>query len=133
MTGASTDGVLPAKPRVRGPARGSPASSHILKSIARKLKDQSREYDVLARTDADEFILVLPEFPVKYLEGRIARLEQGDAAAAAEVIGDRLTFTFATSYANCPEDGDDAESLLALSATRLHDLREERTAEASAG
>jgi diguanylate cyclase len=36
---------------------------NILKSIARKLKDQSREYDVLARTDADEFILVLPEFP----------------------------------------------------------------------
>jgi hypothetical protein len=70
---------------------------------------------------------------VKYLEGRIARLEQGAAAAAAEVIGDRLTFTFTTSYANCPEDGDDAESLLALSATRPHDLREERTAEASAG
>jgi diguanylate cyclase (GGDEF)-like protein len=106
---------------------------NIRKSIARKLKDQSREYDVLARTDADEFILVLPEFPVKYLEGRIARLEQGAAAAAAEVIGDRLTFTFTTSYANCPEDGDDAESLLALSATRPHDLREERTAEASAG
>ncbi len=102
---------------------------NILKSIARKLRDQSREYDVLARTDADEFVLVLPEFPVKFLEGRMARLEQGAAAAAAEVIGDRLTFTFATAHANCPEDGQDAESLLALVASRLHELRQERAAE----
>ena len=104
----------------------------ILASIARKLKDQSREYDVLARTDADEFVLVLPEFPVKYLEGRIARLEQGAANAAAEVIGDRLTFTFTTSYANAPEDGQDAESLLALTASRMHELRQEREADAEA-
>ena len=104
----------------------------ILKAIARKLRDQSREYDVLARTDADEFVLVLPEFPVKFLEGRMARLEQGAAAAAAEVIGDRLTFTFATAHANCPEDGQDAESLLALVATRLHELRQERAAEEAA-
>ena len=108
-----------------GRARGE----DILKSIARKLRDQSREYDVLARTDADEFVLVLPEFPVKFLEGRMARLEQGAASAAAEVIGDRLTFTFATAYANCPEDGQDAESLLALVASRLHELRQERAAE----
>ena len=73
--------------------------------------------------------VVLPEFPVKFLEGRMARLEQGAAAAAAEVIGDRLTFTFATAYANCPEDGQDAESLLALVASRLHELRQERAAE----
>ena len=106
---------------------------NILKAISRKLRDQSREYVVLARTDADEFILVLPEFPVKYLEGRIARLEQGAAAAAAEVIGDQLGVTFATSYANCPEDGEDAESLLALAASRLHELRQERAAEAAAG
>ena len=106
---------------------------NILKAISRKLRDQSREYDVLARTDADEFILVLPEFPVKYLEGRIARLEQGAAAAAGEVIGvDHVDFTFATSFANCPEDGEDAESLLALAASRLHELRQERAAEAAA-
>ncbi len=105
----------------------------VLKSISRKLRDQSREYDVLARTDADEFILVLPEFPVKYLEGRIVRLEQGAAAAAAEVIGDRLDFTFTTSYANCPDDGQDAESLLTLAAQRMYEMRQERLAEAAAG
>ena len=103
---------------------------NILNSIARKFRDQCREYDVLARTDADEFVLVMPEFPIKFLEGRIVRLEQGAAAAAAEVIGDRLTFTFTTAYANCPEDGADAESLLALVAERLHEIRQERLAEA---
>ena len=103
---------------------------NILSSMARKFRDQCREYDVLARTDADEFVLVMPEFPVKFLEGRIARLEQGAAAAAAEVIGDRLSFTFTTAFANCPEDGADAESLLALIADRLHELRQERLAEA---
>jgi diguanylate cyclase (GGDEF)-like protein len=99
-------------------------SESILKSIARKLRDQSREYDVLARTDADEFVLVLPEFPVKFMEGRIVRLEQGVAAAAAEVIGDRLTFTCTTTHANCPDDGDDAESLLALTGARMHEARQ---------
>jgi peptide/nickel transport system ATP-binding protein len=111
---------------------GRAFGENILKAIARKLRDQSREYDVLARTDADEFVLVLPEFPVKYLEGRIARLESGAAAAAGEVIGDSIALTFATAYANCPEDGQDAESLLALAATRLHELRQERAAEAAA-
>ncbi len=100
----------------------------ILSSIARKFRDQCREYDVLARTDADEFILVMPEFPVKFLEGRIARLEQGAAAAAAEMIGDRLTFTFTTAFANCPGDGDDAETLLAVTANRVHELRQTRLA-----
>jgi diguanylate cyclase (GGDEF)-like protein len=96
----------------------------VLKAIARKLRDQSREYDVLARTDADEFVMVLPEFPVKYMEGRIERLEQGAAAAAAEVISDRLCFS--TVFANCPEHGEDAESLLALTAARLHERRQAR-------
>jgi len=103
----------------------------ILVAIARKLRDQSREYDVLARTDADEFVLVLPEFPVKFMEGRIARLEQGCAYAASEVI-DRLSFTFTTAYAICPEDGEDAESLLAVTSARLHALRQERAAEEAA-
>ncbi|MBM3796320.1 MAG: diguanylate cyclase [Acidobacteria bacterium] len=99
--------------------------------MARKLKDQSREYDVLARTEADEFVLAMPEFPVKFLEGRIVQLEQSSAAAAAEVIGDAQVekLTFATVYANCPEDGEDTESLLALLNARLHDLRVERAAE----
>ena len=105
----------------------------ILRAVARKLKDQSREYDVLARTDADEFVLAMPEFPVKFLEGRIVRLEQSSAAAAAEVIGDAQggQLAFATVYANCPDDGDDTESLLALLNARLHDLRMERAAEAA--
>lgn len=103
----------------------------VLSAIARKLRDQSREYDALARTDADEFVMVLPEFPVKYMEGRIARLEQGAASAAAEVIGDRLTFSFTTVFANCPDDGEDAESLLALIAARLHEKRKEHASEVS--
>lgn len=112
---------------------GKSWSESILKSIARKLKDQSREYDVLARTDADEFVLVLPEFPVKFMEGRIARLEQGAASAAAEVIGDRLKFIFTTAHATCPDDGGDAESLLAIIASRMHEVRQSRIAAAAQG
>ena len=108
---------------------GQEWGENILTSVARKLRDQSREYDALARTDADEFVLVLPEFPVKFMEGRTARLEQGIAAAIAEMIGDLLTFPLTTAWANCPEDGDDAETLLALTAQRLHGLRQERAAE----
>lgn len=104
-------------------------AENVLRSIARKLKDQSREYDVLSRTDADEFVLVLPEFPVKFLEGRMVRLEQGAASAAAEVIGEQLQLTFTTAYAISPDDGQDAESLLAAAAGRMHELRQERAAE----
>jgi hypothetical protein len=49
------------------------------------------------------------------------------------VISDQLDFTLTSSFANCPDDGQDAESLLALAAERMHEIRQERLSEATAG
>jgi diguanylate cyclase (GGDEF)-like protein/PAS domain S-box-containing protein len=53
---------------------GAPVGDHVLEQVAERLKACRREYDILARLDADEFVILLP----------------GADRIAANAVGDRM-------------------------------------------
>lgn len=83
--------------------------------IARKLREHCREYDFAARS-GDELVLVLPGFRREFLADKqdmIARIIEEAGLSAG------LPLFAALGEAFFPEDGKDAEDLLATAAQRV--------------
>jgi len=105
-----------------------------LQRLAHAIRDNCREYDHLARMGGDEFVLTLPELTPDALPAKLKMLEQIVASVCREVCAE--TFLRANlGYAVFPEDGIDADSLLARADGRLFEAKQanRRTAPARAG
>lgn len=92
---------------------GSRAGDHILRQVASVLAETVRLVDTIARTGGDEFVLVAPgpagvTVARRVLDG-IARLDQ---------VGDH-TITVSAAVARFPQDGPDAETLMAAARVAL--------------
>lgn len=99
----------------------------LLKAVARCLKMSCREYDYVARMGGDEFVLVLPGLRREDLASRILRISQMVVEAAREVIGEDFV-GISIGSVHAPEDGTDAETLLAEADKRMYKMKEERKA-----
>ncbi|MEZ5354664.1 MAG: sensor domain-containing diguanylate cyclase [Bryobacteraceae bacterium] len=106
---------------------GKTRADLLLLEIAKLLKQHCREYDTIARTGSDEFALLLPEFPHDAFENK----RHGVAAVAREagrtVLGEDFV-EFAVGWASFPEDGMDADSLLAKADARLFEAKQRQRA-----
>jgi diguanylate cyclase (GGDEF)-like protein/putative nucleotidyltransferase with HDIG domain len=98
---------------------GHMAGNKVLKIVAAGLKQNCREYDCVARMGGDEFVLVLSSFEAECLPDTIKRLEQIAAEAGVEVCGEPL-LALSIGAAFYPDDGSDAESLLAEADRRMY-------------
>jgi diguanylate cyclase (GGDEF)-like protein/PAS domain S-box-containing protein len=84
----------------------------MLRRVSMRMSMALREYDLLARTGGDEFVILLPE--VDDLDGARAVAEKLIAAASEDIeIGDRLSHMSASvGIAVFPGDGQDFDALL---------------------
>ncbi|UCG96498.1 MAG: diguanylate cyclase [Burkholderiales bacterium] len=84
----------------------------MLRRVAMRMSMALREYDLIARTGGDEFVILLPE--IDDPEGARAAAEKLIAAASEDFeTGDRLAHTSASvGIALFPADGQDFDSLL---------------------
>jgi diguanylate cyclase (GGDEF)-like protein len=93
---------------------GHLVGNQVLRAVGGALRESCREYDYVARMGGDEFVLILPASKREDLRIRIAEL--ANIGAQAAVVG----LTMSVGEAFYPQDGDDAEQLLAEADRRMY-------------
>jgi diguanylate cyclase (GGDEF)-like protein/putative nucleotidyltransferase with HDIG domain len=101
--------------------------NRLLKSVASALRDTCREYDYVARMGGDEFVLILPGLHVEDVEAKAARLSLIAGMAGQDVCGENVC-SLSIGAAYYPEDGVDAEQLLAEADRRMYQAKQARRA-----
>jgi len=93
-------------------ALGHAYGDSMLRRVSVRMSMALREYDLIARTGGDEFVILLPE--IDDLDAARTVAEKLIAAAGEDIeIGERLTHTGASvGVAVFPTDGQDFDSLL---------------------
>jgi diguanylate cyclase (GGDEF)-like protein/putative nucleotidyltransferase with HDIG domain len=91
----------------------------VLRAVARGLKETCREYDYVARMGGDEFVLVLPGLKTEAIHSRLARFQAIAIDAGREVCGTEIV-NISIGEACYPDDGPDAEQLLAEADRRMY-------------
>lgn len=95
----------------------------VLRLVADALRNRCREYDYVARMGGDEFVLLLPGSDRTSIQHRIAEIRQlaieADMPAASG-------FSMSIGEAYYPEDGSDAEELLAEADKRMYKAKQLR-------
>jgi diguanylate cyclase (GGDEF)-like protein/putative nucleotidyltransferase with HDIG domain len=99
--------------------------NRILGQVATGLKSTCREYDYVARMGGDEFVVLLPGLRVFDADSRVENLRQVIATAGAGLFPDK-TLTASIGIASYPQDGTDAEQLLAEADRRMYQEKQDR-------
>ncbi len=94
----------------------------VLRLVAEALRSRCREYDYVARMGGDEFVLLLPGSDRRAVQNRIAEIRQ--IAIETGIAGGGLSLSLGEAY--FPEDGCDAEELLAEADRRMYKSKQLR-------
>jgi diguanylate cyclase (GGDEF)-like protein/putative nucleotidyltransferase with HDIG domain len=95
----------------------------VLRAVAEGLKGQCREYDYVARMGGDEFVVVLPGHPMDAVEAKSQRLAQAAAEVGRQEFREDL-LSLSIGCAVYPDDGADAEALLAEADRRMYKAKQ---------
>ena len=98
--------------------------NRILKNFAKMVQGQCREYDYIARMGGDEFVIVAPGLSASAAEARGPCLNELARVAGREVCGEDW-LSLSVGFAICPQDGVDAEKLLAEADRRMYLQKQE--------
>ncbi|MEO8026471.1 MAG: diguanylate cyclase [Bryobacteraceae bacterium] len=93
--------------------------NRVLREVARSLRESCREYDYTARMGGDEFVVILPGLKPEDIEAKITRM-RGLVAQAGRVVCESDILSLSVGQAHYPEDGTDAEQLLAEADKRMY-------------
>lgn len=103
---------------------GHLVGNQVLGEIAQKLKEACREYDYAARMGGDEFVLVMPGLRPEIVAATEERLRRLAWEVGRKVSGEN-TLSLSVGHASCPDDGMDAEDLLAKADRRMYVEKQE--------
>jgi len=93
--------------------------NRILRHFSKSLQGSCREYDYVARMGGDEFVLVAPGLSGSAAQIRGICLNELANMAGREICGEDL-LSVSVGFAFYPEDGTDAEKLLAEADRRMY-------------
>ena len=93
---------------------GRPAGDEILREAARRMRDVTRAYDLLARLGDDEFALVLADLEEAPHDAAVVveRLIRQSLAPTFRVAGTELHVTASIGISHFPEHADNVDELL---------------------
>jgi diguanylate cyclase (GGDEF)-like protein/putative nucleotidyltransferase with HDIG domain len=93
--------------------------NRVLRLFAQALKETCREYDYVARMGGDEFVIIAPGLPAEVLAKKAYQLGELAKQAGFEVCGEQI-LSLSLGQAMYPDDGKDAEELLAEADRRMY-------------
>jgi diguanylate cyclase (GGDEF)-like protein/putative nucleotidyltransferase with HDIG domain len=93
--------------------------NRVLRLFAQALKDSSREYDYVARMGGDEVVVIAPGLTADAAGKKAEQMRALARQAGNEVCGEDL-LSLSVGRAMYPEDGNDAEQLLAEADRRMY-------------
>jgi putative nucleotidyltransferase with HDIG domain len=99
-------------------------TTNLVRGLTLSMRESFREYDFLGRIGPGEFLLVLPgvsPFAVRAKATRLLQIASGSGLNSVQVLAAEALF---------PDDGGDADQLLAAADRRIFELRNERYAPA---
>ncbi|MCP5113916.1 MAG: diguanylate cyclase [bacterium] len=104
---------------------GHLVGNNVLQAVAGVLQANCREYDFVARMGGDEFVMLLPEVPAKVAREKARSLTDAVTLAAEEACtGCGVSMSVGTAH--FPDDGSDAEALLAHGDREMYGAKEHR-------
>jgi diguanylate cyclase (GGDEF)-like protein/putative nucleotidyltransferase with HDIG domain len=93
--------------------------NRVLRLFAQALKDSCREYDYVARMGGDEFVVIAPGLAADAAGKKAEQMRALARHAGNEVCGEEI-LSLSVGRALYPEDGNDAEQLLAEADRRMY-------------
>jgi len=93
--------------------------NRVLRLFAQALKESCREYDYVARMGGDEFVIIAPGLPADAAVKKAYQLRELAKQAGIEVCAEEI-LSLSVGQALFPEDGKDAEELLAEADRRMY-------------
>ena len=93
--------------------------NRVLRLFAQALKDSCREYDYVARMGGDEFVVIAPGLTADAASKKAEQMRGLARQAGSEVCGEDI-LSLSVGRALFPEDGKDAEQLLAEADRRMY-------------
>jgi diguanylate cyclase (GGDEF)-like protein/putative nucleotidyltransferase with HDIG domain len=93
--------------------------NRVLRLFAQALKDSCREYDYVARMGGDEFVVIAPGLPAEAASKKAQQLRVLAKQAGFDVCGEEI-LSVSLGQSVYPEDGEDAEKLLAQADRRMY-------------
>jgi diguanylate cyclase (GGDEF)-like protein/putative nucleotidyltransferase with HDIG domain len=93
--------------------------NRVLRLFAQALKESCREYDYVARMGGDEFVVVAPGLPTDSAAKKADQLRGLAKQAGVEVCAEDI-LSLSVGQAVYPDDGKDAEELLAEADRRMY-------------
>jgi diguanylate cyclase (GGDEF)-like protein/putative nucleotidyltransferase with HDIG domain len=93
--------------------------NRVLRLFAQALKDTCREYDYVARMGGDEFVVIAPGLLADAAVKKAHQLRELAKQAGIEVCAEEI-LSLSVGQAMFPEDGKDAEELLAEADRRMY-------------
>jgi diguanylate cyclase (GGDEF)-like protein/putative nucleotidyltransferase with HDIG domain len=98
---------------------GHLAGNRILRIVANDLRERCGTNDYLARLGGDEFVMLIPDATEESLDEKIEWM-RAIARRAGEAAPEPSALSISVGIANFPEDGTDAEQLLAEADRRMY-------------
>jgi diguanylate cyclase (GGDEF)-like protein/putative nucleotidyltransferase with HDIG domain len=93
--------------------------NRVLRLFAQALKETCREYDYVARMGGDEFVVIAPGLPADASVKKAYQLRELAKQAGFEVCAEEI-LSLSVGQAMYPQDGKDAEELLAEADRRMY-------------
>ena len=93
--------------------------NRVLRLFAQALKDSCREYDYVARMGGDEFVVIAPGLTADAASKKAEQMRALARQAGSEVCGEDI-LSLSVGRALYPDDGKDAEQLLAEADRRMY-------------
>jgi diguanylate cyclase (GGDEF)-like protein len=103
--------------------QGHLAGNKILKRVGEAFRDCCREYDYVGRMGGDEFVFVLGSLPEDSLGTKIDQIDQAVWLAGNEINAE---LSISIGSAVYPDDGREAEALLAEADRRMYGVKRRR-------